>query len=387
MMVLAALSRDAATGQVTPVNTTTQQDANGTMITGDTLFTAFTKVNGSLLFLGVLASNNVAALNTVSNAVNAMQYGALSNNFVLVSNNFTVVSNAWAAFTATSSTILRSGGAMAFDQRAAAPYAMQITSDGNGNMTVGGGLTVNGSIVGTYLVDSDNDTPAAGMVATSVGTDGTWQWVTPPAFPTTLNLDSGNITSDGSGDASFVSIYAQQLKDSGGGTGSAGSFAQANGSGGWAWTAWPTTLSYDSGAIYSDSSGDLYATILKAELWDNGYSTGSSGYIPTANGDGTWTWTAWPTTLNYDSGNVVSDGSGDVTAVSVQAQLWDSTSSSGGSGQVATAQGDGTWLWQTASAMAAAAGGDGGNIVTNAAGARFALVVNAQTNGFIFVPQ
>jgi len=527
-MIMAALCRDAATGQVTPVNTTTQQNANGTMITGDTMFVAFTKVNGSMLFLGTLASNNIAALNTVSNAVNALQVGGL--NFVIVSNNFRVVSNAWAAF------------------------AADVTSDSGGNVTMGGNLTVGGSIFGAYLLDSYSDsygvsagmvatslgsdgswqwqapssfpditdsggnvgvnnnlvvngnlsaatlsdsygsTPAYGMVATSVGTDGTWQWMTPPTLPSTLSFDGGSITSDGSGDATFVSIYAQQLKDSSSWTGSAGYYAQANGSGGWAWTEWPYTLSYDGGAVYSDGSGNLYATALKAELWDSGYSSGGSGQTPTANGDGTWTWQTPPTamvsggggggggTMNFDGGSITSDGGGDVTiggtasfmggqtvidygsggvqlkinggsgyqsggaqidvagtvcmtaggevdvgnggsftdpspgvgydvkcggaaggitsigqinanggylinnqtlvdssrnvtAASVQAQLRDRNSSSGAGGQVATAQGGGTWLWQTPQ-----------TVFTNAHGARFGLMVDATTNGFVFVP-
>ena len=353
-------------------------------------------------------------------------------------------------------------------------------------------MVVGGNLQASYLSDSYNSTPASGMVATSVGTDGTWQWMTPPTLPTMLNLDGGTITSDGSGDATFVSIYAQQLKDSSSWTGSAGYYAQANGSGGWAWTEWPYTLSYDGGAVYSDGSGNLYATALKAELWDSGYSSGGGGQIPTANGDGTWTWQT-PTagmvsggsggTMNFDGGNITSDGGGDVTiggtasfmggqtvidygsggvqlkinggsgyqsggaqidvagtvcmtaggevdvgngggftdpspgygydvkcggtqggitsigrinanggylinnqtlvdgsrnvtAASVQApQLRDNNSSSGAKGQVATAQGNGTWLWQVP------------NIFTNAHGARFALVVNATTNGFVFVPQ
>ena len=354
-------------------------------------------------------------------------------------------------------------------------------------------MVVGGSFQADQLMDSYGDTPASGMVATSVGSDGTWQWMTPPTLPSTLNFDGGSITSDGSGDATFVSIYAQQLKDSSSWTGSAGYYAQANGSGGWAWTEWPTTLSYDGGAVYSDGSGNLYATALKAELWDSGYSSGGGGQTPTANGDGTWTWQTPATamvsggggTMNFDGGSITSDGGGDVTiggtasfmggqtvidygsggvqlkinggsgyqsggaqidvagtvcltaagevdvgnggsftdpspgygydvkcggggggitsigqinanggflinnqtlvdgsgnvtATSVQApQLQDSAPSSGACGQVATAQGGGTWLWQTPPPQ---------NVFTNAHGARFGLMVNATTNGFIFVP-
>ena len=170
------------------------------------------------------------------------------------------------------------------------------------------------------------------------------------------------------------------------GTGGAGCFIQANGSGGWGWAAWPTALNYDGGSITSDGSGNITATGFYGSLLDTYYSSGSIGYYSHANGDGTWSWAEWPSTLNYDSGSVVSDGSGDVTAVSVQAQLWDSTTSSGSGGQVATAQGDGTWLWQSPASAMVAGPASAQNIFTNATGAHFGLMVNATTNGFIFVP-
>ena len=474
---MAALCRDAATGQVTPVNQTINQTVNGVNIVGDTLYVSFYKVNGSMFFLGTLASNNIAALNLVSNAVNGLF--VVSNNFVTVSNNFRVVSNSWAA------------------------VAASLTTDGSGDLTAGGNLTVNdnltveGSLFGAYWLDWYNNAygVSPGMVPTAIGTDGSWQWQALPSLPTTMNFDGGAIYSDGSGDIYAAAVQAE-LWDSGDSSGGGGQVPTANGNGTWTWQTPPTlpyTLNFDGGAIYSDGSGDLYATTVKAQLWDNGYSSGGSGQVPTANGDGTWAWQPPATanvvsgggTMNFDGGNITSDGGGDVTiagtasfmggqtvidygsggvqlkinggsgyqsggaqidvagtvcmtaggevdvgnggsftdpspgagydvkcggaaggitsigqinanggffinnqnfvdgsgnvtAASIQTpQLQDSITSSGTGGQVAMAQGDGTWVWQTPMPQ----------VFTNAAGARFALVVNAQTNGFIFVPQ
>lgn len=308
IMVMAVLCRDAATvqAQITDVNVGSAPDATD----GDTIRNAFIKCNKDFTYIGgqlntinstisgfsseydsyglalsvglyctnytgyVVGTNTIAWLGCLNAESNVLQgdITALTNN----------VDSLWSALGGSS--VLHSGGQMAFDEETAWPQAMQITSDGNGNMTV------LGSIYTSYLQDSYNSTPAVGYVATSQGTDGTWQWQALPTFPTTLNFDSGYITSDGSGNASFVSICAQQLKDSGGGTGGAGCYAQANGSGGWSWTAWPATLNYDSGAITSDGSGDIYAKAVQSELWDKNYSSGQSGDVPTANGDGAWTW-------------------------------------------------------------------------------------------------
>lgn len=233
----------------------------------------------------VVGTNTVAWLGCLNAESNVLQLDitALTNN----------VNSLWTALGG--STVLHPGGVMAFDQQAAYPNAMQITSDGNGN------LTVNGSLHASTLSDSYSSTPAAGYVATSQGTDGTWQWLALPAFPTTLNFDSGNISSDGSGDANFVSIQAQQLKDIGGGTGNNGDYAKANGSSGWNWTAWPTTLNFDNGAITSDGGGNVTAASVKAGLTDGNGSTGTSGCVPVANGNGGWAWTP---------GNVVQDSAG-----------------------------------------------------------------------------
>ena len=141
---------------------------------------------------------------------------------------------------------------------------------------------------GVNLLDKYYSLGSANYVPVADGS-GQWAWGAVP-MPATMSFDSGNITSDGSGNASFVSIFAQQLKDSGYSTGGSGQVAIANGSGGWYWTAWPATLNYDGGLITSDGSGNLVGTTWRGGLIDNGYSSGTTGYVPTANGDGTWTW-------------------------------------------------------------------------------------------------
>jgi len=65
MMLLAVLPLPA---QMLTVDTTTHQNINGTNITGDTLFTAFSKVNQNFSLLWSMTSSNVAWFNAVSNA-------------------------------------------------------------------------------------------------------------------------------------------------------------------------------------------------------------------------------------------------------------------------------------------------------------------------------
>ena len=60
-----------AWAQIVPINTTENQTVNGVNITGDTLLAGATKINSDLYFLGLLSSNSVVALNTVSNTVTA----------------------------------------------------------------------------------------------------------------------------------------------------------------------------------------------------------------------------------------------------------------------------------------------------------------------------
>jgi hypothetical protein len=326
-------------GQLNTINSTlsgfsTEYDPYGTAFTVGFWCTNYTRY--------VVGTNTVAWLGCLNAESNVLQ-----NDITALTNN---VNSLWSALGG-SGGLLHSGGQMAFDQMTAPPYPMQIYSDGNGNLTVDGSIKATylldsysdtpaagyvatsqgtdgtwewqaiplptgfseytsggilfanfaGNFQTTYLSDSYSDTPAAGYVATSQGTDGTWQWQALPAFPTTLNFDSGNITSDGDGNASFVSIHAQQLQDSGGGTGSSGYFAQADGSGGWSWTAWPATLNYDAGDITSDGAGNIAATGFRGSLLDNGDSSGASGSVLMANGDGSWTWT---------QGSVVPDSGG-----------------------------------------------------------------------------
>jgi len=231
-----------------------------------------------------VGTNTVAWLGCLN-----LESNVLQSDITALTNN---VDSLWSVLHG--STLLHPGAIMQFDQQVANPYAFQIYSDGSGN------LTVNGSLHASYLSDSYDSPPVPGYVATSQGTDGTWQWQALPVFPTTLNLDSGNISSDGSGNAYFVSIQAQQLKDTGGGIGNNGDYPKANGSGGWSWTAWPATLSYDNGAITSDGGGNVTAVSVRAGLSDGNGSTGNSGYAPVANGSGGWTWA--PGDVVQDSG-------------------------------------------------------------------------------------
>jgi len=239
-------------------------------------------------------------------------------------------------------------------------------------------MVVGGSFQADQLMDSYGDTPASGMVATSVGTDGTWQWQTPPTLPSTLNFDSGSITSDGSGDATCVSIYAQQLKDSSSWTGSAGYYAQANGSGGWAWTEWPYTLSYDGGAVYSDGSGNVTAQTFNP-VSDRARKERIVSLAPSnalalalALDDYTWRFKAHTNTVGH-----VQPASG--MEYGPMAQDWHAVTGLGGGTNISMTSMSGLLLGAI-QGLSQAQG-----IFTNATGARFALVVNAQTNGFIFV--
>jgi len=355
-------------GQVQTVDISDPQTVEGTAITGDTPYTAFDKVNLSLLYLGLLASNNAANLTTVSNTVNGLAPGLAFQGLEIYTNNLVV---AWCQH--------------------------EILS----------------------------------LSANPVGSE--------------MNFDSGQITSDGSGNASFVSLYAQQLKDSGGSTGSAANFAQANGTGGWSWTAWPTTLNYDSGNLTSDGAGDLTVgqnlAVNGSFSSDSGqfYSDGSGNVTaqtfnpvsdralkeqitPLAPSDAlamtlgltnySWRFKAHtnftasviPAGTRMVTTNFVARGTNTIMVCSTNkttvaitnltpkvfppsgrefgpmAQDWHS----------ATGLQDGHKISATSEAGLLIGAVQGlaslQNIFTNTAGARFALVVNAQTNGFIFVP-
>jgi hypothetical protein len=121
-----------------------------------------------------------------------------------------------------------------------------------------------------------------------------------------------------------------------------------------------STMNYDSGNITSDGSGNINAVGFKGSLIDYVSSAGSSGNYAKANGDGTWQWEPWPATLNYDSANITSDGSGNLTATTVKSGLTDSGYSTGTYGYTAVAMGDGTWTW-----MAAGTGGVTNIVFTN----------------------
>ena len=332
--MLVAITSARAQSSLTYVNPGSSPDATD----GDTIRNAFIKCNNDFTYIGGQLNSLNSSLSGLAttydpfgmailiglNATNYVRYAVGTNTVgwlgclnaesnVLQSDITALTNNVNSLWTALGgSGVLHSGGVMAFDQQTAYPQAMQIYSDGNGN------LTVVGSIHGGQLSDSYNSTPAAGMVATSQGTDGTWQWQALPTLPATLNFDSGNITSDGSGNANFVSVYAQQLKDLGGNTGAAGNYAQANGSGGWFWTAGLTTLNYDSGNITSDGAGDL--TVGQNLTVNGSFSSDRWQFYSDGSGDVT----AQNVTIGQnvtvdgsfssDSGQFYSDGSGNVTA-------------------------------------------------------------------------
>ena len=274
-----------ANAQIYLVDTNTVHNVGGTLITGDPLPVAFTKIDLSLTWL-----NNFCVTNQSSNSYLFSVVGTLKTNLNIVSN-----------------------------------MVMNVS-----------GIVSNFS--GTNILD--------GTVNSNKFDGVTYSWISSLGAGSTMNFDSGQITSDGSGNATFVSIFGQ-LKDSGYSTGSADYYAKANGSGGWYWTAWPSTLNYDSGTITSDGSGNLAGTSWRGGLLDNGWSSGSSGNVPISNGDGTWTWggASGGSTMNFDSGQITSDGSGNITAGTVKSGLTDSGYSTGTYGYMPVAMGDGTWTW------------------------------------------
>ena len=181
---------------------------------------------------------------------------------------------------------------------------------------------------------------------------------------TTLNFDAGKITSDGSGDITAVSITAQ-LWDDDYASGTSGNVPTANGDGTWTWAA--ATSALPPGMTEYTSDSVLYAQFaggFQADLLEDSYGNGGSpgAVATTLDGGGTWEWQPLPTTMNYDGGAITSDGSGDITAVSIVAELWDNSDSSGTAGYVPTANGDGTWTWAPDLGLAA------GNVVPDSGG-------------------
>ena len=75
-------------------------------------------------------------------------------------------------------------------------------------------------------------------------------------------------------------------------------------------------MNFDTGLILSDGSGNITASSYFGSLKDSSYSTGPATYVATANGDGTWTWSPASggvgVAMNFDGGVIFSDGSGDI---------------------------------------------------------------------------
>jgi hypothetical protein len=215
------------------IDTNTPHVVGGSIIYGDPLPTAFTKVNLDVLWL-----QNYCATNSLSNAALFTVVGSLQTNFLTLSNSFNSLSNR----------------------------------------------------VSTYF-------------------SGTNIW---PGTINTTRLDVATMT------------WLNGLGGSGG------------------------SMNFDGGTITSDGGGTISANYFRGGFQDNTSSTGPSGYVPKANGDGTWTWTAalTGTTMNFDSGTITSDGSGNITAPSIQSRLSDSGGSQGTTyGYIPVSMGDGTWMW------------------------------------------
>ena len=80
-------------------------------------------------------------------------------------------------------------------------------------------------------------------------------------------------------------------------------------------------MNFDTGLILSDGSGNITASSYFGSLKDSSYSTGPATYVATANGDGTWTWSPASggvgVAMNFDGGMITSDGSGNISANSI----------------------------------------------------------------------
>lgn len=177
-----------ANAQIYLVDTNTVHNVGGTLITGDPLPVAFTKIDLSLTWL-----NNFCVTNQSSNSYLFSVVGTLKTNLNIVSNmvmnvsgivsNFsgtnildgTVNSNKFDGVTYSWISSLGAGSTMNFDSG-------QITSDGSGNITAGtvkSGLTDSGYSTGTY-----------GYMPVAMG-DGTWTWMAGALYPSnTWNLAS-----------------------------------------------------------------------------------------------------------------------------------------------------------------------------------------------------
>ena len=431
------------------IDLTTIHTVGGTTFVGDPLLTCFTKDNSNSIWfqlqLNILSNNAVrwqGSTATLSNNVIVMSnsVAVLSNNAVLNLANLNLVSNAVWHFdggkinlgtvnsnvmdTATLAMLMAptvllngvtsdgagnlagtswrgglldsaaSGGTLHYVPTAngdgtwtwgpppAVPFSFDggtITSDGSGNVTVG-------TLTATYYKGGFHDAAdfggSYGYVPISQG-DGTWIWGPMSGGGGggggTMSFDSGTITSDGSGQVTAAAIRAQELIDYYGSYGMVGLVPIATGAGTWQWGPMSggggLTLSFDSGTITSDGSGNatfvtLVANWFKGMLEDADGATGGSGTVPVADGSGNWRWSAVPPPgFYFDGGNINSDGAGNATLLSLHtAKMIDQYGSAGTiSGMIATAQGDGTWAWQLGGG-----GGsfsfDGGTITSDGSG-------------------
>jgi len=284
-----------ARAQMQYVDTTTvTTNGSGYRVVGDNLATAFGKLNSDLALISAAitnADNLATSINSSIGASNtwfAAWIAGVNTGIINLSNSIysgLFVTNGGSGYTL--------GGTFAG------------TFSGNGRT-----LFISGTNLDAWSVNSN-----AFDFATMTWLNGlTSGYILSGA---TMNFDSGAITSDGSGNITAGSFFGP-LRDQDYQLGSAGQFPMASGAGTWLWTSWPATLSYDSGTITSDGSGNLTAGSYFGSLKDSGYSTGAATYVPVANGDGTWTWAA-PSggsggLMNFDGGLIVSDGGGNITA-------------------------------------------------------------------------
>ena len=110
------------------------------------------------------------------------------------------------------------------------------------------------------------------------------------------------------------------------------------------------TVGDDGGGLGMTNLGAIVASSIKAELKDDGGSTGAADQVPTAVGDGTFGWAAIPvpdlgTVLaagNVDDGGVIDLGTTGEIKIGSMA---DAAGATGSAGQTPTAAGDGTFAW------------------------------------------
>jgi hypothetical protein len=390
MILMAALCRDAATAQLVPVDTTTHQTVGGVAITGDPMVVSFTKLNGDVYFLGTLASNNVASL--------------------------AVMNTAWSTFLLTNQPghvglgVVNSND---FDPGTMWWLANCLTPDSSGKVTAT-------SFKGGLL-----DNAGSGGLTTYVPTangDGTWTWAAPTgggsSYPD-ISDSGGNVTiaNNLSIQNGFSSDWGQIYSDGDGDFTVGGAFSIGICNSGMINNS--AQFTSDGDLFYSDGGGNVTATGFKGSLLDELGNSGMATYVPTANGDGTWTWAAgggggsFPdisdsggfvlltgnlaisgtfvsdsgdfksdgsgnvimNSLSSDRGQITTDGGGDLSIASnvnadkasfnqtTPGEIWDDVGNNGGAGQVITANGDGTWNW------AAGSGGGGGGVMNFDSGA------------------